>query len=226
LTETLLATWESSLSQSNTFWPTNATSRWILGKMIARPDREFLSVGFVFPQPNARVIPESIAPWADPLLRQGLMVSGWDLLGPAILREVQKNFWRVVGPMVFLVLLTLGLAFRRPAEILLSLLVLFLSALILLTTMRLLGWSWNLLNLMAIPLMLGAGVDYSIFMQLALRRHQGDLEAAHRSVGRALLLCGGTATAGFGSLALSTNAGMSSLGEVCAVGIAANMIIS
>jgi predicted RND superfamily exporter protein len=45
-------------------------------------------------------------------------------------------------------------------------------------------------------------------------------------VGRALLLCGATATAGFGALMFSTNAGMASLGEVCAVGIASNMLIS
>jgi lauroyl/myristoyl acyltransferase len=96
----------------------------------------------------------------------------------------------------------------------------------LLTVMRLAGWSWNLLNLMAVPLVLGTGVDYSIFMQLALRRHHGDLRMAYRSVGRALLLCGGTACAGFGSLAFSTNAGMGSLGQVCAVGIGANMLIS
>jgi KDO2-lipid IV(A) lauroyltransferase len=79
---------------------------------------------------------------------------------------------------------------------------------------------------MAVPLVLGTGVDYGIFMQLALRRHQGDVKLAYRSVGRALLLCGGTAIAGFGSLALSSNAGMASLGVVCAVGIGFNMLIS
>jgi predicted RND superfamily exporter protein len=83
-----------------------------------------------------------------------------------------------------------------------------------------------LLNLMGLPLILGTGVDYSIFMQLALRRYHGDLRMAHRAVGRALLLCGGTATAGFGALTFSTNAGMASLGQVCAVGIAGNMLIS
>ena len=92
--------------------------------------------------------------------------------------------------------------------------------------MKLCGWQWNLLNLMALPLILGTGVDYSIFMQLTLRRCRGDLQLAHCSVGRALLLCGGTAIAGFGSLGLSSNAGMSSLGRVCAVGIAGNMLIS
>ena len=63
-------------------------------------------------------------------------------------------------------------------------------------------------------------------MQLALRRHGGDLCLVRRSIGRALLLCGGTAIAGFGSLGCSSNPGMASLGKVCAVGIGANMIFS
>ena len=134
--------------------------------------------------------------------------------------------WKVLAPMILLVLLSLWLAFRRPAEILLSVAVLLMSGLCLLTVMRLAGWSWNLLNLMAIPLVLGTGVDYGIFMQLALRRHGGDLAMAYRSVGRALLLCGGTAIAGFGSLTWSSNAGMASLGQVCAIGIASNMLIA
>ena len=113
-------------------------------------------------------------------------------------------------------LASLWLAFRRPAEVLLGVAVLLLSGLCLLAMMALAGWSWNLLNLMAVPLMLGTGVDYGIFMQLALRRHGGDLGVVRRSIGRALLLCGGTAIAGFGSLAWSGNAGMASLGKVCA----------
>src|SRR6185312_12269862 len=118
------------------------------------------------------------------------------------------------------------LAFRRFLEIGFSLAILLLSGLCLLAVMHLADWQWNLLNLMALPLILGTGVDYSIFMQLALRRHGGDLRLAHRAVGRALLLCGGTAIAGFGSLGFSSNAGMASLGRVCAVGIASNMLIS
>jgi len=128
--------------------------------------------------------------------------------------------------MVLLVLVSLWFAFRRPTEILLGAAVLLLSGLCLLATMAVAGWSWNLMNLMALPLMLGAGVDYTIFIQLALRRHGGDLGLVRRSVGRALMLCGATAMAGFGSLGFSSNPGMASLGRVCAVGIGANMIIS
>ena len=67
--------------------------------------------------------------------------------------------------------------------------------------MSLVGWSWNLMNVMALPLLFGAGVDYSIHIQLALRRHAGDVTRVRRSVGRAILLCGCSTAAGFGTLA-------------------------
>ena len=156
----------------------------------------------------------------------GILISGWELLGATTLQRVQGRLWLLVVPMVGLVLLSLWLAFRRVTEVLLGVAVLLLSGLCLLATMALAGWSWNLLNLMALPLVLGTGVDYGIFIQLALRRHGGDTRMVRRSVGRALLLCGGTAITGFGSLAWSGNAGMASLGKVCAVGIGANMLIA
>jgi predicted RND superfamily exporter protein/lauroyl/myristoyl acyltransferase len=226
LTDNILNTWEAAAGQSQVFWPTNEMSQWILDKVASRTHGELLSVGFIFPQKGGGTDPAALAGLSKELSNQGFILSGWDLLGSSILKRVQQNMWKVLLPMVSLVLLSLWLAFRRPIEIILSVAVLALSGLCLLAVMRLSGWSWNLLNLMALPLMLGSGVDYSIFMQLALRRHNGNLRAAYHSVGRALLLCGGTAVAGFGSLSLSTNAGMASLGEVCAVGIAGNMLVS
>src|SRR5688572_32672143 len=81
------------------------------------------------------------------------------------------------------------------------------------------GWSWNLLNLMALPLLLGAGVDYSIHMQLALRRHGGNIAETRAGVGRALFVCAGTTVAGFGSNIWSSNGSLVSLGQVCAAGV-------
>ncbi|MDB6023748.1 MAG: putative rane protein [Pedosphaera sp.] len=224
--DNIFDTWQSALAQPGVFRPTNEMSSWIMEKIAAHPPGEFLAAGFIFPEREKPMNSASLAELNQELSKQGFILSGWELLGSALLQRVQQNMWKVLLPMVGLVLLSLWLAFRRPQEIILSLSILALSGLCLLTVMRLAGWSWNLLNLMALPLMLGSGVDYSIFMQLALRRHRGNTLAAHRAVGRALLLCGGTAVAGFGSLALSTNAGMASLGEVCAIGIGSNMLIS
>ncbi|MFM2081936.1 MAG: hypothetical protein RL380_627, partial [Verrucomicrobiota bacterium] len=218
LAHAMLTTWQSAAA-AKTFTPTNSVSRWTLQQFSARTTNEFIALGLVTPN-NSTLNPQPLK------LPSSAVLSGWQLLGTEIFGVVRANFWKLVLPMVALVLASLWFAFRRWREVALSLLVLTLSALGLLVVMRLCGWSWNLLNLMSVPLVLGTGVDYGIFMQLALRRHGGDVRFAHRSVGRALLLCGGTAVAGFGSLAFSSNAGMASLGQVCAVGIAFNVVIS
>ncbi len=224
LTERILETWQVAAEMPDVFWPTNPMSQWIFSKVTARTPTNFFALGFVHASKSSTA--EPMQELQDRLPRGQVWLSGWQLLGHAIFAKVQANLWKVLGPMVILVLLSLFLAFRRAEEIVLSLAVLLLSAFCLLTVMRLAGWSWNLLNLMAIPLVLGTGVDYSIFMQLALRRFGGDLGMAYRSVGRALLLCGGTAIAGFGSLGFSSNTGMASLGKVCAVGVGSNMLIA
>ena len=219
LNSIILKVWQDAGASTNVFWPTNAASQWIFEKIAAHDARGFFAAGFLFPTAAADV--SSIK-----LPGVGVWLSSWSLLGRAILEEVQHNIWKMVIPMAALVLMSLWLAFHRLTEICLSLGILVLSGVCLLAVMRLAGWSWNVLNLMALPLILGTGVDYSLFMQLALRRHGGSLSATRHSVGRALLLCGGTAAAGFGSLSFSSNAGMASLGQVCAVGLAGNMLIS
>jgi predicted RND superfamily exporter protein len=222
LAEGMLATWREAGAGSGVFWPSNQVSQWIVDKVVARTPTNFLALGLL----NARSNSADLSALAAELTPLDGHLSGWELLGHAIFFRVKDNLWKVVSPMVFLVLLSLWLAFGRLSEVLLGVAVLALSGLSLLAAMRLAGWSWNLLNLMGVPLVLGTGVDYGLFTQLALRRHHGDLGLAYRSVGRALLLCGGTAIAAFGSLACSSNAGMASLGQICAVGIACNMLIA
>jgi predicted RND superfamily exporter protein/predicted LPLAT superfamily acyltransferase len=225
LTEELVRTWARAGASTGVVWPTNEVSQWLLKKFVARAPDEWLVMGLIYPATN-RVEAAALTGLSTKLAGNRALLSGWELLGSTTLKRVQAKMWQLVAPMVLLVLASLWFAFRRPTEILLGAAVLLLSGLCLLATMAVAGWSWNLMNLMALPLMLGAGVDYTIFIQLALRRHGGDLGLVRRSVGRALMLCGGTAMAGFGSLGLSSNPGMASLGRVCAIGIGANMIIS
>ncbi|MGA2656861.1 MAG: MMPL family transporter [Verrucomicrobiota bacterium] len=225
LTEELVRTWARAGAGAGVLWPTNAASQWLLKRFVARPPGQLLVMGLVYPSTN-QVDALALAGLSSRLSQNQAFLSGWELLGSTTLKRVQARLWQVVAPMVVLVLASLWLAFRRPTEVLLGLSVLLLSGLCLLAAMAVAGWSWNLLNLMALPLMLGTGVDYTIFIQLALRRHGGDLGLVRRSIGRALLLCGGTAMAGFGSLGCSSNPGMASLGKVCALGIGANMLFS
>jgi predicted RND superfamily exporter protein len=225
LAETVARSFGSLAERPGVSWPTNRMSQWLLKRFVARSTNEWLSLGVVYPATN-EVSAAAMIHLGAACEQDQVLLSGWPLLGAVTLARVKERLWLLVLPMVALVLASLWLAFRNLRELGLGLAVLGLAGLCLLAVMSLNRWSWNLLNLMALPLILGTGVDYGIFIQLGLRRHAGDVALVRRSIGRALLLCGGTAIAGFGSLAWSSNLGMASLGKVCAVGIAANMLIS
>jgi predicted RND superfamily exporter protein len=150
----------------------------------------------------------------------------WSLLTESLLGILRHDAKKVLLPMAVLLLLLLGIAFRRFGEVALSLATLGFSLLCLMSVMALLGWSWNLTNVMALPLLFGAGVDYSIHIQFALRRYRGDASQVRQAVSRAVLLCGATTVVGFGSLGFASNAGLAGLGRVCATGILLTNLIS
>jgi hypothetical protein len=224
LTESLLATWATALDRPGTFWPGNAASRWVLDKVVGQTADGIFALGLLQPADDRAVTREFLESLPDDFRAQGILVSGWEFLGPTIFEMVTRELPLVITPIAALVLISLWLAFRKFTDVLLSVATLAFSAIALQAMMDLMGWQWNLMNLMALPLLLGMGVDYSIHIQLALRRYKGDLAAVRKSVGRALLLAGTTTVVGFGSLSFSTNAGMASLGKVCALGIALALV--
>ena len=81
----------------------------------------------------------------------------------------------------------------------------------------------NLANIMTLPLVIGIGVTNGIHIlnRFAEERTPGILA---RSTGKAVLVSGLTAIAGFGSLILAKHRGMHSLGFMMATGIATCMI--
>jgi hopanoid biosynthesis associated RND transporter like protein HpnN len=90
----------------------------------------------------------------------------------------------------------------------------------------LMGWfgiPFNLANIMTLPLVIGIGVTNGIHIlnRFAEERTPGILS---RSTGKAVLVSGLTAIAGFGSLIIAKHRGIHSLGCVMAIGIATCMI--
>ena len=224
VTENIFEYWQTALTGTNIYWPTTGASRWVLEKMVGRSSGGLLALGLIHPQPSAAITKKFADSFPPDLRREGVILSGWGILGPTVFEMVVDEFPHVFVPILLLVVVSLWLAFRSLRDVFLSLATLVFSALCLWATMDLLKWQWNLLNLMALPLLLGMGVDYSIHIQLALRRYEGNLIAVRRSVGRALLLAGSTTIVGFGSLSFSTNAGMASLGKVCALGLTLTLL--
>jgi predicted exporter len=225
LLDNVLQTWASAMASPNVFWPSNANSQWILEKLTARTTNELLAIGLIHPLagPGKNA---GITRLEKALPSEGVLLSGWELLGTSIAQEVLSDMPRVVIPILLLVLISLWLAYRNLKDVFLSVATIVFSAFCLALVMHFAGWSWNMMNLMALPLLLGMGVDFSIHIQLALRRHHGNLGLVRGSMGRALLLAGSTTVAGFASLSLSTNSGIASLGAVCGAGIFISMLVA
>ena len=125
----------------------------------------------------------------------------------------------LLPPVVLLLLVTLFIVFRNLRDVLLSVLSLCAGVAALMATMSLLGQSWNLASLAAIPLLLGTGIDYSIHILLALRRTGNDIRLVRATTGRAVFFAGMTTVIGFSSLVFANNRGLSALGLACCAGV-------
>jgi lauroyl/myristoyl acyltransferase len=220
LTGRVFDTWARAQLSPRPFWPDHPVSEWILDRFISREADSLHALGLIYPDDEATAFREL----RTRLPSEDYQLASWAGLGEQVLESVRGELAWLSWLMLGLILTALTLAFRRVAEVVFSVAAFCLAMAGLLAVMRAAGWSWNLMNLMALPLLLGTSVDYGIHIQLALRRHRGDLFAVRRTTGRALLLCGATTIAAFGSLGWSSNAGLASLGRVCAVGIACSVL--
>jgi hypothetical protein len=115
------------------------------------------------------------------------------------------------------------LHFRSVGAVILALLPVGIGSLWLAGLMGWLGIPINLANIMTLPLVIGIGVTNGIHIlnRFAEERTPNILA---RSTGKAVLVSGLTAIAGFGSLIIAKYRGIHSLGCVMAMGIAACMI--
>ncbi len=113
--------------------------------------------------------------------------------------------------------------FRSIGSVILSLLPVGIGTLWLVGLMGWFGIPFNVANIMTLPLVVGIGVTngVQILNRFAEERTPGILA---RSTGKAVLVSGLTAIAGFGSLIIAKDRGIHSLGSVMAAGIATCMI--
>ncbi len=197
-------------------WPEGPASQALTQRLAKRAPGDNLLLGIVESAGPDTVPPQPAIP--------GVFLTGWPSLGPAVLPLIERDIHRVFLPMALVLIAVLGLIFRNLREVLLAVAAMAFSALLLLAAMAALDLDWNLMNLSAIPLLFGTGIDYVIHMIFALRRCDGDPRTIHSGIRRALLFCCLSTSAGFASLSLASNQGLAALGQVCSLGILTSMI--
>lgn len=124
------------------------------------------------------------------------------------------------------ILIVLFLDFRRVTPALLALLSVVVGVIWMLGIMKILGLQYNPINITAVPLTLGIGIDNGVHIVHRFRESGGDIRAALLTSGRAVTVSSLTTIAGFACLLLSTHRGLISLGQLMTLGVGACLAAS
>ncbi len=205
-----IADWKRNLPESSAWW-------FLIDGFLSRGHP--IGIARISPSENIMTGEQAEhlrAALAVPGLDVGLSGWGYTLaeLGPWSERKMAQLSVLMIAFNV--VLLTFLLRAFKPVCILMLGLALSLGAL--LATLKLAGIALNLFNILAFPLVLGVGVDYGIYIALALRSHDPAREVG--ALVKPVLLSGLTTVVGFGSLAWAQNPALRGLGLVCGIGVA------
>ncbi|MFQ5900932.1 MAG: RND family transporter [Thermodesulfobacteriota bacterium] len=151
---------------------------------------------------------------------------GWILLGSTLMfRELKGSIIKesiIAAIIAFAVVCgMLYLQFQSLRRVILVLLPLSLGFVYTIGLMGILNISFNYINIGAITLLFGIGVDYGIYILQGYLDGDGpDVERTIRQVGKSVIMCAITTIVGFGSLVTMRFIGIASLGVVISLGVA------
>ncbi len=111
------------------------------------------------------------------------------------------------------------LVLRRWLDVLLVLLPLLLAAAYTVAAMTLLGLPFNLGNIIVLPLLIGLGVAFAIYVVARWRQGVSISHLLQTSTPAAVLFSGLTTLSSFGSMAISNDPGMASLGRTLSLAL-------
>jgi hypothetical protein len=112
---------------------------------------------------------------------------------------------------------------RRPRDVLLVIVPILLAAAATAGMTALIGMPLNYANIIALPLLVGIGVDNGIHVVHRMRTDPRATELFNTSTLRAVLASGLTTMASFGNLAFSAHVGTSSMGKLLVIGLTISM---
>ncbi len=128
------------------------------------------------------------------------------------------SFATILGAIVIFILLALD--FRSIKYTVIAMIPLIIGSIWMVGMMALIGEKFNYNNFMALPIILGIGIDDGVHM---LHRYKTEgrfsMPKVISTTGKAILLTSLTTMIGFGSLGLSSHRGMASMGYVLTIGV-------
>ena len=138
--------------------------------------------------------------------------------------SIKRSFRKATVYALVLILVLILIDLRRVGQTLFAVSVLALGLPMLVALMGLLGVDWNFANFFGLPILIGAGHEYGVFL---VHRYRESIKSPHRvwrrrdASDRALLLCAYITSSSFAFFwMLAHHRGLKSLGLVMALGTA------
>ena len=145
----------------------------------------------------------------------------------SFIESVKKDGRLAIQLAILVIFVLLLIDFRSVKRALLAVVPLVIGVLLMVGTMELAGLMPTFMNMMAIPLIIGIGVDDGVHI---VHRYKVEGNGAHHTVfastGRAVLLTSLTTMLGFGSLYFATMRSLGSLGSALFIGVGACFVAS
>ena len=134
---------------------------------------------------------------------------------------IVRAFTEATGLALASIAILLWIVLRRFGDVLLTLVPLIVAGLVTLEICGLIGLQLNFANIIALPLLLGVGVAFKIYYIVAWRG--GKTNLLESTLTRAVVFSAMTTATAFGSLWLSNEPGISSMGKLMALSLACTL---
>jgi len=170
---------------------------------------------------------EELRTYVDASRRVSPEATGFPVVFRNMTDRITTGFVRAVGCGALFVILILLADYRSPRDAFLAMVPLVMGIVWMVGGMRLLGLSFNFANLIAVPLIIGVGIDNGVHVihRIRLEGREG-MHVVLRHTGRAILIASLTTMIGFGSLSFASHRGMASLGVVLLLGVGSCLVTS
>ncbi|HUT37053.1 MAG TPA: MMPL family transporter [Planctomycetota bacterium] len=156
--------------------------------------------------------------------RDVVRVSGAPLVYHHLSRLIRGNLIRTGVGAAAVMVLVLAALLRRPRDVAAAILPLAGALVWMFGIVQWAGGQLTAANVIVLPLIVGLGVDYGVYILFRLR--SAPLERAVSTTGRAVLIAGGTTAGGFLALALGNNRAIAGMGLAAGIGVLACLVWS
>ena len=134
----------------------------------------------------------------------------------------ERAIW-AIGAALIAVFAIVAITFKSLKSALVGMVPIILGAIWMMGLMQLLGMKFDFINVMAVPLVLGIGIDNAIHI-IHRYRLEKNIPLVLRTTGKAVFLTALTTMIGFGSFGFSPHRGLAGMGYVLVIGVAACLI--